>query len=165
MSKPVTVKTFPPSPLCAECGGKCCQAAPGCLLPCDLPPGDMLAGIVALLRTGRYAVDWWECGVRRGSTENAPFLRPAVYGQEKLVRDPAWGGRCTFFKKGLGCGLPLKRRPSGCRALEPKSHDTCAYGFESKYVNEKHFAAVAWWPHHKILWRAADEVESERVKP
>jgi Fe-S-cluster containining protein len=124
---------------CAACGGACCKSLPGAAFPEDFPTAE---SVQEALATGRWALDWWEGDPREGHDEltEAYFLRPATKGKEGVVRDPSWGGECTFLTP-KGCELPAERRPRECRMLtpRPKGVDCMGDGTAGKRA-----AAVAW---------------------
>lgn len=137
--------------LCAECGGVCCKHLPGACMPADF---DMPAGIdklVAAIKSGRYCFDQWEGDPRVKPSGpgmcDAPYVRPAVKGQEGKVRDFTWGGACTFHTPN-GCTLQYNMRPTACRELVPLGKGKrCglseAYR-KAGYSNDKQVSAVAW---------------------
>lgn len=129
--------------LCRQCGGKCCQMAPGAIFPEEIGSRENL---LAVLSMKRYAIDWWEGDPRgMGHTDMsaAYFLRPAVAGMEGRIYHGAWGGACTFLSPD-GCTLEYAARPLGCRVLEPKLVD----GEPQCLVHDcsKRDAALAWLP-------------------
>lgn len=137
--------------ICSECDGACCKMMPGCCYPEDFGlPGDT-SRLSEALRSGRYAIDWWEGDPRAGFDElsRAYHVRPAVRGYEGCLCDPSWGGLpCTFFVDSVGCSLSLLDRPRECRSLEPVvgddaciMHDGCG----------KHSASIAWIPYTALL--------------
>jgi hypothetical protein len=96
--------------ICGPCGGRCCKAMPGSCTPDDFHR-DMRV-VEGALRTGRYAIDWWEGG------DKIYYVRPATKGDEGDTFDPSWGGECTFLTE-TGCSLKGYERPENCRELEP----------------------------------------------
>jgi Fe-S-cluster containining protein len=103
---------------CSKCEGACCKKMPGILHPKDV------LDIGELLRSGDYAVDWWEGDPRKNKDdmEECYFIRPRVKDAETIF-DPSWGGECVFLSEN-GCRLSFKDRPFGCRNLLPKKNDT-----------------------------------------
>lgn len=151
--------------LCVPCGGKCCQQAPGAVLPMDLMPDNdetkLEERIQQLLMTGRYAIDWWEgspfSSVKRGSQyRQGYYLRPATKGKEGQVYDASWGGACTFHSS-VGCELPDESRPGECKLLIPKPSQQCGY---AKDWEGKRTVAQLWWPYRFLL----GEVDVEAIE-
>jgi Fe-S-cluster containining protein len=139
--------------LCAECGGVCCKALPGGTFPEDFGMPDE-ARLQAALASGRYAIDWWEGDVTGGERGQTYFVRPAVKGSEGELRDPAWGGTCTFFIHGTGCELAFSDRPYECRFLEPMplvdGRPKCRMDYPCG-VPCKKASAIAWVPYQYLL--------------
>ena len=161
-------KLYPPSPICAECGGRCCQAYPGICWPEDL--GDNIrASIKTRLASGLYTIDWWEGDPREydwdhpDAVSEGYFLRPAMKDHEGKLRHPAWmRGTCTFLRAG-GCALPYNSRPYQCRALEPKSPG----GRCKPHGGERQAGALAWLPYRAAIISVLEELsareKSEKV--
>jgi hypothetical protein len=132
--------------LCGPCGGNCCKSAPGTTHPAQWGSTreEMIARLTVAFRTGKWAIDWWEGDplIPDWEDENAlgrvDFVRPAVLGKSDL-RDPSWGGRCTFLRA-TGCELPHDERPVECQQLEPApdGKDCRGHG-QGKEAN-----AIAW---------------------
>ena len=131
--------------LCKKCGGKCCQELPGCCLPEDFDNDENK--VKAALKSGNYAIDWWE------GDEPLYFVRPATkLGKEKeCLFDPSWGGECIFFTQDIGCALPYEQRPSGCRLLEPVESGKCISHGAGKWE-----AALAWKGYHEMFEHLRD---------
>lgn len=135
--------------LCAKCGGRCCQRAPGECRPQDFASATELAEKLA---SGRYGIDWWEGDPRTSDAEReqipwpetgdgkAYFVRPAVTGREGRLFDASWGGKCTFLKSD-GCALAPRNRPHGCRTLIPEANGECTYAHGDL---EKRLACLEW---------------------
>ena len=135
--------------LCAKCGGKCCKIAPGAAFPKDFGlPGDPTKLKLAF-ESGKWAIDWWEGDARKGKNElgETYFVRPAIKGKEGNLRDPAWGGECTFLTE-VGCSLPVDERPLNCKMTEPQPEGVGCTLHKNK---DKRAAAVAWIPFTKLL--------------
>ena len=132
--------------ICSACGGQCCNTLPGACFPSDFNlPGD-ISFLETALKTGRWAIDWWEGDPRQGGNEYSRgfFVRPAIKGQEGKMFDGSWGGVCTFLKNDC-CALDADKRPSNCRNLEPKESGCITHD------DSKRGAAIAWIPYYKIL--------------
>jgi hypothetical protein len=149
-------ETYPPSPLCATCGGACCKTLPGCVFPQECGD-DVEAGLRAKLASGKYIFDYWEGEfVHDNGTDRLPadkigyYLRPKVTDEVKSrgIVNGAWGGVCVFHTD-TGCTLSDdEERPLNCRALKPKatedgrcSNDGCG----------KQDAIAAWIPHNELI--------------
>jgi hypothetical protein len=132
--------------ICKACGGRCCQGMPGIAFPEDfgLPATEALKAAFA---SGQWAIDWWEGDPRPDQHQYCQvyFVRPAVKGKEGQLRDPSWGGACTFLTIS-GCSLEPEKRPRQCRELEPDMTFKCdSHGYG------KREAALAWVPYYDIL--------------
>lgn len=147
--------------LCGQCGGQCCKGMPGGVDPADLGAPDVDAlerNVLALLRSGKWAVDWWEGDVKPGGRmDSVPFLRPACRNAPGRLRDPSRGGECVLLTD-AGCSLAFSDRPRGCRELEPR------VGFPKACFPHwsKRDQALAWRPYVRRLWRWVEQVEDER---
>lgn len=133
--------------VCAACGGKCCRSMPGEAFPEDFEGGSYDA-VLAALKTGNWAVDWWEGDPREGSYElrRGYYLRPRTIGAHDIL-DPSWGGPCVFWMPSTGCELEPKDRPRSCRELEPVAGGGCVIHDGSG----KHAAALAWLPFTDVI--------------
>lgn len=136
--------------ICRSCGGKCCKALPGSLVPRDI--GEVtVPALVELFNTGLYSIDWWEGDPREEKDEidQAYFIRPRIKGTRKLF-DGAWGGECIFLTD-AGCKFQLKDRPSQCRTLKPTEGERCvgAHG--------KNYYAILWLPYTDLILEAASQ--------
>jgi len=133
----------PPTSLCAECQGKCCRTYPGSCFPEDFASYEEL---LEALKSGRYALDWWEGDPRPGKDElgRAYFVRPAAVGSIEIF-DPIWHGECIMLSP-TGCILPFEQRPSGCRLLIPDgSIDSLKCHYDSKSARDmKQHSAILW---------------------
>ncbi len=153
---PLTVLRSSANPsVCSPCGGKCCQTMPGCVFPSDLDsqlrPEVVADKVLALLESGRYALDWWEGNPfsDHACSGRAYFLRPAIRGSEGRWTDDSWGGTCTFHSA-QGCALEEPQRPLECRALVPSPHGAC-YKPEGWEAGGRRLAAQAWWEYQETL--------------
>lgn len=128
------IKTYPPSELCAACGGKCCQR-----MGCSYSPQDFkdlsYDGLKREIEKGRISIDWWE-----GETKE--FYLRARHVDAPIV-DASWGGVCINLTE-TGCSLSWEERPLAGRALKP-GRDKCVgeYGKEES-KNE-------WKPYSETL--------------
>jgi len=142
--------------ICSKCQGACCKRLPGTTDPRDLGLPSLME-VTQLLYSGRWTVDWWEGDPRFDDWEDhevssAKFLRPAIKGREGRLRDPAYGGECTFLTP-TGCELPPEKRPKECRLLTPEE------GFQCKLEGwGKKESAIAWLPYNKALERLLEEL-------
>lgn len=104
---------------CRECGGRCCQNAPGIALPSDFGPRETLADtILSYLKTRYWSVDWWEGDTEEsGHLYQVYYVRPATLYCIGKVRDPSWGGPCALWSEEYGCSLQFENRPHECRHL------------------------------------------------
>lgn len=137
---------------------------PGGTIPEDL--GKVTLGkLVELLRSGLWAIDWWEGDPREGHNRisKAEYLRPAIKGEEVLIFHGSWGGECIFLTE-TGCKLSFDKRPISCRALEPVKDFNCIDRTLGEGRNSKQRSAVAWLPYHRLLRRAGVKVLQERVE-
>ena len=135
--------------VCAECEGGCCKTAPGLVYPEDI--GTVTAEEIALLlKTGRYAIDFWT-EIERDMTL---FLRPRTQDGSMVVPFSEWGGRCTFLTES-GCELPFRERPRGCRMLQPgpTNKDEC-----DLHGHDKEHGKNAWMPFQAMITSALDEL-------
>ena len=134
--------------ICSECGGKCCKAMPGACFPSDFAFPANTTKLAVALKSGRYAIDWWEGDPREGKDEYSRgfFVRPAVKGKEGILYDPTWDGECTFLDTN-GCQLDKNNRPLNCKKLEPVAGGKCKIHDDAS----KQGAAIAWLPYYKEL--------------
>ena len=143
--------------VCAECEGVCCKVAPGIMYPEDL--GTVTAEeITRLLKTGRYAIDFWT-EIERDMTL---FLRPRTQDGSMVVPFSEWGGRCTFLTES-GCELSLRERPQGCRMLQPgpTNEEEC-----DLHGHTKDHGKDAWMPFQAEIKAAIEECgEVEPAEP
>lgn len=140
--------------VCARCTNVCCDGMPGETHPGDLADdrSKLTAALVERLKTGQWAIDWWEGDVLpKGRMRRVMYLRPAIVGEEGRIEHPAWHGRCTFLGP-AGCSLSWQERPSGCKALIPNPVEpgNC----DGDELAGKDAAARAWRPYQAQI-RAA----------
>lgn len=129
--------------LCSKCGGKCCKNMPGAAYPEDF--GNDTQAIKKAIKSGKWAIDWWEGDPGDGKPEEAYFVRPAIKGIKEIYH-PAWGGECVFLTK-KGCSLHPEKRPKNCRLVEPAPDGFCK---THKNVG-KQDAALQWRPFYELL--------------
>jgi len=132
-----TIKTYPPSSLCTECGGKCCKHYSGILWPSDIVPLEAET-IAEMLKSGNYVIDWYEGGNR--------FLRPKHKADpyNRGIYEPSWGGECIFLTE-TGCSLEWDKRPLMCRAVKP-SKGKC-----DSNTGGKKGASRAWQDYQEMI--------------
>jgi hypothetical protein len=150
--------------LCRQCGGTCCKRQPGETDRSDWPD-DLLAALTQALISLRYAVDWREAD---GDEEALYFVRPAIAWSPRYEPKPAidgsWGGTCTFLRDD-GCELPLRRRPPGCRMMEPRS-GRFGYGENHCWGHASHRSILqSWEPHQQTIHQAARRALDELGLP
>ncbi len=138
-------KTYENKEICSECGGECCDNMPGAAYPSDFDCDKNK--IINALKSGKWAIDWWPRGIRKKA---GYYLRPAVKGKEGTIKDPSWGGKCTFLTK-KGCTLKAIDRPRECRFLEPRPQKRDAYGCKVHSNTGKYNAGVAWLKYNSFL--------------
>ena len=116
------------------------QTYAGAAYPEDFPTKELLA---SALKSGRWAIDWWEGDARPGMFELdvTMYVRPAVKGFEDQLRHTAWRGECTFLTP-TGCELTANQRPKECRYLKPE-YDAYPKCKTHGGIN-KQTAAIAW---------------------
>jgi len=131
--------------LCSACGGKCCKRQPGAAFPCDFGQPFDLSKLDKALKSGLWAVDWWEGplpGYDDGDHPQAFFVRPAIKGAENKLFHASWGGECVFLTD-KGCILSPEERPLNCKLTEPKEDGCILHKIEGKDD-----AAKAWLPYN-----------------
>jgi len=137
---------YKPSARCATCGDQsCCSAAPGIYYPedFDYPEEEVRIG----LRTGKVSIDYWE--------DDPPiyYARPRIVGAGMV--DPSWGGKCSHLTA-TGCSLDWKKRPRGCRMLEPSDKGEC-----DEHGHTKKHGADSWAGHQDWL----EDIAEGREQP
>jgi Fe-S-cluster containining protein len=146
--------------LCGPCGGKCCRNMPGAAMPSDFgtTPDEIRARLIERLRTGRWAIDWWEGDPRPDQDEvsRGYFVRPATKDSLGELLDPSWGGDCTFRGEG-GCDI-FDERPSGCRGLKPAQDSK---GCEDVHSGKRD-CAIAWVPYRLLIEQVIAELGVRR---
>ena len=93
-------KTYLNPILCAACGGRCCQQAPGECIPQDFGNTyeEIKRNLSKALKSGFYSVDWWEGKSRAWEGNRGFYVRPKVKGIRELY-DP---GLSVYFPDGRG---------------------------------------------------------------
>ena len=111
---------------CIACQ-ECCKSAPGAAMPSDFGAPDrrvMRARLRDALRSGGWAVDWWEGDAKerpRSQRARSYFVRPRTAYDLPGLLNPSWGGQCTFLRS-WGCAI-YPSRPSECRGLVPQGKE------------------------------------------
>lgn len=140
--------------ICSTCGGKCCKGAPGAAFPDDaLKFGNTVEdGVLSMLRSGHYVIDWWEGDPRKGKDElgRAYYIRPRTVDETDYGRwhYAGWGGTCHFLRSD-GCVLKPDDRPTNCQLVEPKANGECVL----HNGGSKQEACIAWLPWYDFLDR------------
>ncbi len=133
--------------LCAECEGRCCKQMPGIYHPDDLRSLHVRS-IATQLKSGKWALDWWEGEPREY------YLRPATKTGRRIY-DPSWGGECIFLTA-CECELEHDDRPRGCRDLEASAGDHCP-GPDKR-------DGADWWAKHQRMLRAAGKMARQSIE-
>lgn len=159
MNEPIPV--YRADPCCAECSATCCQRLSG-----EAGPEDMLRfgstveeGLIVVLSTGQWCIDWWEGDPRDGIPEEQQidcgyYVRPRVLSDKLGIFNGSWGGICIFWCS-EGCKLLFEQRPLGCRALKPDPNNPgigCSFGGNWN----KRLAAISWEPYWNFISRLDD---------
>lgn len=132
------------------CGGKCCRRCPGIVYPSDIR-GEKKKGIKKLLSSGKYAVDYWEGGMKGQTGKKAYYIRPVVKGYEGNLVHAGWGGECIFLTEN-GCSLSPWKRPRECRMPEP-GKDEC-----KQHARNKGRIVERWLPYGHIIDEVLEEL-------
>jgi Fe-S-cluster containining protein len=151
------MRSYPPTSDCAVCRGKCCRHYPGIPLPSDFKKEQLtVEGIVGLVKSGDWSIDWWEGDPRpRGKLSSSFFLRPRTDDKRDNGVYGLWYGRCLFLRED-GCRLAFKERPSMCRALKPNLK-----GEDCRCSLDKRKIVIAWMPYNKVIGEAEKFYETE----
>lgn len=171
---------------CRDCGGKCCQRAPGQYLPADfgLAPGERITQasahkILGLMLSGRVVAN--SVGKNNiyidsklfGRRPRIMFLRPATRNEEPgLIRYGPDGSPCINWSGARGCSLEFEERPWVCRVLIATPEEGCTYpselneaciaeGVHPFSVNE---ALIQWRPYQRFLKRLVQAVREAECK-
>jgi Fe-S-cluster containining protein len=158
--------------ICGPCGGKCCKGMPGIFSPEDLGAPNRAAmreRITGMLRTGSYAIDWWDGDPRPGKDyddadylSSVEFVRPAVKGHEGVLRHPSWGGACTFLGP-TGCAHTFENRPSNCRELVPNPKGPKGSCKMPEGLDKQAYVLM-WLPYADLLDEIQDDLRSTHEK-
>jgi hypothetical protein len=165
--------------LCKECGGKCCEAAPGGAYPEDFGPRETMARVMAdYFKTGFWGVDSWDGDPRPypqpgGALDRVLYVRPhTVEGKgRKHITDWSWGGACCLWNPDTGCSLEFANRPHQCRVVIPGSLKQdgmrhCSYpqgdGADDR---PKRVLASAWIDYQDEIELAMKLAKNRRIKP
>lgn len=143
---------FPSAELCIKCKGNCCKVLPGIVYPDDISTQGRFAlkvGLRKLLRSGNYAIDWWDGDLPEY------FIRPACTNAPGELLDPSWGGTCVFLTDS-GCKLEFNQRPESCRFLEPKPKFPIECDING---HTKRHGVDAWLPHQDIIQELITELD------
>ena len=137
--------------ICSKCQGHCCKTMPGINHPDDFGYSKEKE-IERLLKSGFYAIDWYEGDPREGHDEFQVvyYIRPATIEGKRLNRimDPSWGGQCVLLNEN-GCSLKFEERPLACRKLKPNPEFTTK-GCQGE-GKEDH--ALSWIKYQKMICR------------
>lgn len=139
------MKRYQNKVICRDCNGACCKRVPGVAYPEDFNMDISPDKLIVAIKSGKWAIDWWEGGLTEDGEQVAYFVRPAIKGKENKIYDPAWYGECVFLNDD-GCKLEHNDRPKQCRFLEPKSDGCIMHGGIGK-----HNAALKWRKYIEIL--------------
>lgn len=141
--------------LCGSCKDRCCDLLPGETHPVDWGAPDqvrMKERLLVALRSGEWALDYWEGNVKKGQTTTSYYVRPATKDKKGKLIDPSWGGTCILLGE-QGCGLAHDDRPTACRSLEPKENRPC-----KSHTKGKEEAAILWLEHKDLLAEVIEEL-------
>jgi Fe-S-cluster containining protein len=154
--------------ICSMCKGACCKGGSGFAIPSDFDHEITADFLETILKTGNWAIDWWDGEIR----ENIEFDDPNQMGQcyairpahtnDESVFSPSWGGVCVLWSLEKGCSLPYKNRPLECRSLKPKEKMEMHCIPDKKY--NKQYAIMQWLPYQKTIVEAGNRVR-DRWKP
>lgn len=181
----MSVNTYVDQNTCASCGGRCCKRHAGALFPSDIKR-PMYRGLVELLSTGMYQIDWYgknpmmsfeelrgytitlqtgelkriESRARRAK---AYYIRPAHVETRGILFDHSEGktGTCVFWDGEKGCTSTSK--PAQCRILKPNHEDTTKCYYPNPifgYLGSNRALGLMWWPHRGVVRRAGRAVGS-----
>jgi len=179
----MSANTYVDQDTCAGCGGRCCKRHAGALFPSDIK-GPMYRGLVELLSTGMYQIDWYDRNPMmsfeelRGYTitlqtgelkriENrarmtkAYYIRPAHVETRGTLFDHSEEEMrtCVFWDGEKGCTSPSK--PAQCRILKPNPEDTAKCFYPNPifgYLGSNRALGLMWWPYRGVVRSAARAV-------
>lgn len=138
--------------MCKKCGGQCCTHCAGSYIPQDFKEPITDDFIVNLLKTGKFAIDWWD-----GDAKGLGVYGSTHYIRPRHVNEPAikgsWGGVCVNWSKANGCSLKEEDRPFQCRKLVPSMIADDVYDCTTKKEDKatKQDCAIAWYDYQHIL--------------
>lgn len=140
--------------MCGWCGGRCCQAFPGFLLPEDV--GEVTRdALETLFSTGNYSVDR-EWGVKikgkklRGYFVRARRIDPVTKFPAGWIDFAKYGGECIFWIYGKGCSKTFEERPWECRTLVPDV-GKCNKHSPPIRGDSRRFAARRWASYEHLI--------------
>ncbi len=176
----MSANTYVDQDTCAGCGGRCCKRHAGALFPSDIK-GPMYRGLVELLSSGMYQIDWYDKNPMmsyeelRGYTitlqtgelkriENrarmtkAYYIRPAHVETRGTLFDHSEEEMrtCVFWDGEKGCTSPSK--PAQCRILKPNPEDTAKCFYPNPifgYLGSNRALGLMWWPYRGVVRSAA----------
>jgi len=144
---------YPNASLCRACGGACCKHGAGIYAPTDFDQEITPAFVLALLQTGRMAIDWWDGDATGGERDRTCYIRPRHKNERAVVA--GWGGVCVNWSADSGCALPPATRPYQCRMLIPHEENgvrACHYNPEDAATKGQ--MAARWYPYQAVLEEA-----------
>ncbi len=179
----MSVNTYVDQNTCAGCGGRCCKRHAGALFPSDIK-GPMYRGLVELLSTGMYQIDWYDrnpmmsfeelrgytitlqTGELKRIESRAPrakayYIRPAHVETRGTLFDHSEEEMrtCVFWDGEKGCTSPSK--PAQCRILKPNPEDKTKCHYPNPifgYLGSNRALGLMWWPHRGVVRRAGRAV-------
>lgn len=132
--------------ICKQCGGECCKTHAGLCSPSDFGnnPQTIARNIYEYIKTGFWAIDWWEGDPRIEIDEwdCIYYVRPKHIDAKHKILDPSCGGTCILWTEKYGCSLRFENRPYECRHLVPSNDFKCSY--KNGHTKEK--MAIKWVP-------------------
>ena len=141
---------YPPTEICAVCGGYCCKH-----MGCHYSPTDFsdlsFEALKSQIEKGGISIDWWVSG---GTREY--YLRARHVG-EPVVKG-SWGGRCVNLTD-TGCSLSWEERPLGGKALKPQSK--VGEGCHGYYSKEQ--CKDDWKPYAQVLHELVEHFGEEET--
>lgn len=140
--------------LCKACGGQCCTRCAGSYIPSDFKEPITPEFIVGLLKSGKFAIDWWDGDAMGKGGSSTHYIRPR-HVNEGAIRG-SWGGVCVNWHKTNGCSLTEQDRPFQCRKLVPTLVGKDDYKCKTKKEDKasKQDCAIAWYNHQEVIQKA-----------
>ncbi len=143
-------------PICASCGGECCQTQPGI----DHPDRFLAAADPAGLLAGLLADYSWVLSLHPWRDEESGIWLALYYPRPaKIIERAAQStvalddtSPCVFLTPS-GCRLDFTERPYLCQVLEPHP------GFDCSAPWGKRDAAIAWRPHQELIHAAVAQLQ------